>query len=282
MTSTSAPLAAWRALGAGSDADPQRIAEGLATAHKQQVVHRDIKPANVFLLPGGGEGARVKVLDFGIAKIMKEGEAAGTKGTFASFTWLYAAPEQLDPRVGQTGLATDVYAFGLLITELLTGRPPMDAPDVNRHHARGDGYGAPPDAAHDGANVSDEIEAVLRRALAVNPAERILGASRCGPARCRRREEARRTRRTMHRAMPPPLRMRARSTRRTRAASCRGRSSRPPQIARRHISPSPVELRAPGGIHGERPPEDGFDLVADVWPPSCAASGGAPYPSPRA
>ena len=61
---------------------------------------------------------------------MKEGEQAGTKGTFASFTWLYAAPEQLDPRLGQTGLQTDVYAFALVLTELLTDRPPVDARDV--------------------------------------------------------------------------------------------------------------------------------------------------------
>jgi serine/threonine protein kinase len=144
------------------------IAEGLATAHRQQVAHRDIKPANVLLLPDG----RVKVLDFGIAKIMKEGEAAGTKGTFASFTWLYAAPEQLDPRLGQTGLATDVYAFGLLVTELLTGRPPMDAPDVVGIMRAAMDTARRPTPRTMGANVTDEIEAICRKALAVNPADR--------------------------------------------------------------------------------------------------------------
>jgi serine/threonine protein kinase len=111
----------------------QPVAEGLAVAHQRQVVHRDIKPANIFLLAGGAtvpQGPLVKVLDFGIAKIMKDGESAGTKGTFASFTWGYASPEQLDPRLGTTGLQTDVYGFALLLTELLTDRQPSDERDV--------------------------------------------------------------------------------------------------------------------------------------------------------
>ena len=149
------------------------IAEGLATAHRQQVVHRDIKPANVFLLPETGtEGPKVKVLDFGIAKIMKEGEAAGTKGTFASFTWLYAAPEQLDPRLGPTGLTTDVYAFALLITEILTGNAPIDDNDVVGIMRTAMDPTRRPTPRNRGANVSDEIEAVCRKALAVNPGER--------------------------------------------------------------------------------------------------------------
>ena len=127
------------------------VADGLAAAHVQQVAHRDVKPANIFLLAGqtqGRPGPQVKVLDFGIAKIMKEGESAGTKGTFASFTWLYATPEQLDPRIGATGLATDVYAFPVLVTELLTDRrhheggdrpePTADAADARRQRPRRD------------------------------------------------------------------------------------------------------------------------------------------------
>ena len=147
------------------------VADGLATAHRQQVAHRDVKPANIFLMRDEA-GPRVKVLDFGIAKIMKEGESAGTKGTFASFTWPYATPEQLDPRLGKTGLRTDVYAFALILTELLTDRPPVDAHDV---------IGIMKAAAHPtlrptprtrGANVPDAIEAVCRRALAVQPEAR--------------------------------------------------------------------------------------------------------------
>jgi serine/threonine-protein kinase len=144
-------------------------AEGLAVAHQHHVVHRDIKPANVFLLDAE---PRVKVLDFGIAKIMKEGEAAGTKGTFASFTWLYAAPEQLDPRRGATSLATDVYGFALLLTELLTDRPPVDERDVVSIMRVATDPNRRPSPRALGANVPDAIEAVCLRALAVDPKAR--------------------------------------------------------------------------------------------------------------
>jgi eukaryotic-like serine/threonine-protein kinase len=147
------------------------VVNGLGAAHQQSVVHRDVKPANIFLLRDPS-GPRVKVLDFGIAKIMKEGESAGTKGTFASFTWLYAAPEQLDPRFGATDLATDVYGLGLLITELLTDRAPVDAQDtVGIMRAAIDPQRRPTPRTR-GANIPDAVEAVCWRALAVNPRDR--------------------------------------------------------------------------------------------------------------
>jgi eukaryotic-like serine/threonine-protein kinase len=147
------------------------VANGLGAAHKQSVVHRDVKPANIFLLRDPS-GPRVKVLDFGIAKIMKEGESAGTKGTFASFTWLYAAPEQLDPRFGATDLATDVYAFGLLLTELLTDRAPIDAQDVIGIMRTATDVARRPTPRTLGANIPDAVEAVCRRALSVHPRDR--------------------------------------------------------------------------------------------------------------
>ncbi len=147
------------------------VAEGLGVAHQKQVAHRDVKPANIFLMKDGAP-PRVKVLDFGIAKIMKEGEQAGTRGTFASFTWLYAAPEQLDPRIGTTGLATDVYAFALVFTELLTGKPPVDEPDVVSILKASTDPTRRPTPRTRGAHVPDDIEVTLRRALAVDPKNR--------------------------------------------------------------------------------------------------------------
>jgi eukaryotic-like serine/threonine-protein kinase len=146
------------------------VAEGLGIAHQRHVAHRDVKPANIFLLREGNP--RVKVLDFGIAKIMKEGEQAGTRGTFASFTWLYAAPEQLDPRVGTTGLATDVYGFALVFTELLTGRPPVDERDVVSILKASTDPTRRPTPRTRGANIPDDVEVILRRALAVDPKAR--------------------------------------------------------------------------------------------------------------
>ena len=168
--------------------------DGLAAAHQQQVAHRDVKPANIFLLSPralGGQGPQVKVLDFGIAKIMKEGESAGTKGTFASFTWLYAAPEQLDPRLGATGLRTDVYALALLFTEMLTDRKPVEERDVIGIMKVATDRDRRPTPRTRGANIPDAIEAVCRRALAVDPNERFASVGELWAALLAARDGAR-------------------------------------------------------------------------------------------
>ncbi len=146
-------------------------AEGLTIAHRQRVAHRDVKPANFFLLDAQ-DGPRVKVLDFGIAKLVRDGEGPGTRSPFASFTWLYAAPEQLDPRVGQTGLETDVYSFALVLTELLTDRQPVEGRDVITLLKSSTDPTSRPTPRTRGANVPDAIEVVCRRALAVDPKNR--------------------------------------------------------------------------------------------------------------
>ena len=146
-------------------------AEGLTIAHQRRVAHRDIKPANFFLL-AGDSGPRVKVLDFGIAKIVRDNELPGTRSPFASFTWLYAAPEQLDPRVGQTGLTTDVYSFALLLTELLTDRIPVEGRDVVALLKAATDVTMRPTPKQRGVNVPDGIELACRRALAVDPRSR--------------------------------------------------------------------------------------------------------------
>lgn len=146
-------------------------ADALSIAHQRRVAHRDIKPANFFLLENDG-GPRVKVLDFGIAKIVRDNELPGTRSPFASFTWLYAAPEQLDPRIGQSGLATDVYSFALLLTELLTDRVPVEGRDVVTLLKAATDVNTRPTPRQRGVNVPDSIEAVCRRALSVDPKAR--------------------------------------------------------------------------------------------------------------
>lgn len=145
-------------------------ARGLEAAHERNVVHRDVKPGNIFLVK---DASRVKVLDFGVAKIMKEGEAAGTKGTFASFTWLYATPEQLDTRYGRTNLATDVYAFALVMTELLTDKPPIETRDpITIMKTATDPTLRPTPRTRGAQGIPDAIEVACRRALAVDPSAR--------------------------------------------------------------------------------------------------------------
>ena len=98
----------------------EQIAEGLTAAHATGIVHRDLKPANIFLVPDG-EGQRVVVTDFGLARsggagggqmdVTATGEVIGTPA--------YMAPEQVQGHESTT--ATDVYAFGLILYEMLTG-----------------------------------------------------------------------------------------------------------------------------------------------------------------
>jgi serine/threonine-protein kinase len=105
------------------------VFEALAFAHAQGVAHRDVKPANVMLLRPSG----VKLLDFGIAKVMVEGAGAPsgdthTAANMAMFSLPYAAPEQVGAT--RTGPWTDVHALGLVLTEVLTDRAPYTGADA--------------------------------------------------------------------------------------------------------------------------------------------------------
>lgn len=101
-----------------------RVCDAVQYAHQRLVVHRDLKPANILVMPDG----QVKLLDFGIARLLEagidEGEATPTLTAVHAMTPEYAAPEQVRGR--PVGTATDVYALGVLLYELLTGTRPYD------------------------------------------------------------------------------------------------------------------------------------------------------------
>ncbi len=101
----------------------EQLLSALQRAHENGVIHRDLKPANVMLTPRREGGYRVKVLDFGMAKVVKplEGESLVdlTREGMAVGTPRYIAPEQARGR--EVSPATDLYAVGLLIYEMFTG-----------------------------------------------------------------------------------------------------------------------------------------------------------------
>ena len=109
------------------------VADALALAHQKGIAHRDIKPANVFVLGDARqEGFGVKLLDFGIAKVVQDaqkraGAFAKTGGQITSFTPQYGAPEQFNRSYGATGPWTDVYGVGAVLYYLLVGAPPPQA-----------------------------------------------------------------------------------------------------------------------------------------------------------
>lgn len=121
----------------------QQVAEAMAAVHARGIVHRDLKPENLFLMesPEGTRGVHVKVLDFGIAKVPAPLQSnvdtqVKTSAPALLGTPIYMAPEQCRNPATVTERA-DVYALGIVVYELLTGRPPFlgDEPlDVMTQH----------------------------------------------------------------------------------------------------------------------------------------------------
>src|SRR5262249_36483271 len=98
----------------------EQLARGIAEAHRLGIVHRDLKPGNVLL---AGDGSP-KITDFGLAKALgSESGLTRTESILGSPS--YMAPEQAEGRARQAGPAADIYAVGVILYELLTGRPPF-------------------------------------------------------------------------------------------------------------------------------------------------------------
>ena len=138
------------------------IAEGLAAAHAKGIVHRDLKPDNIFLT-----GDQVKVLDFGIAKVMQSSSSTKTGSLLG--TPQYMAPEQAKGSK-HVGPHTDVYALGAILFEMLTGRPPFEGEDLPELLAKQ--LFEPPPSPRAFVACSTEMESIILSCLEKDPTAR--------------------------------------------------------------------------------------------------------------
>jgi tetratricopeptide (TPR) repeat protein/tRNA A-37 threonylcarbamoyl transferase component Bud32/TolB-like protein len=109
----------------------RQVAAGLDAAHQAGIVHRDLKPGNILLVPRPGAPPRAVVTDFGLARLAAGAQAAGltlTGGEGVVGTPAYLAPEQLEG--GEITPAVDVYAFGIVLYEMVSGTVPFLADSV--------------------------------------------------------------------------------------------------------------------------------------------------------
>lgn len=159
----------------------RQVGSALAAAHEKGIVHRDLKPDNVMVVrdPSHASGERIKVLDFGIARMGEaglQGEAGdGNAGKLTRTgtvmgTVHYMAPEQCTG-AGRIDTKADVYALGAMLVHLLAGRPLFVGEGVGAIMAMHI-YAAPPSLAELGVDVPPQIELLMARMLAKQPSER--------------------------------------------------------------------------------------------------------------
>lgn len=150
---------------------------GLAYAHAHDVVHRDVKPGNLFLARTR-EGVRMKVLDFGLAKILSD-ESIGVRPSVETGHGVhfcspsYGAPEQFSAQIGKIGPWTDVYSLALVLYEVLLGEKVRPAGSLADGLLKAlDPVTGSPTASSLGLQLPKSVEDLLQRAVAVNPLDR--------------------------------------------------------------------------------------------------------------
>ena len=155
----------------------RQVCDAVDFAHRNLIVHRDLKPANILVDAAG----RVRLLDFGIARLVEDGDGTATQ---AMLTPEYAAPEQIEG--GAITMATDVYALGVVLYELLAGKRPWSFPGLPLPATLKRRFEAEPPlpsvAVTDHGPVSaaalrGDLDAIVTKALRPEPAQRYQSAA---------------------------------------------------------------------------------------------------------
>jgi tRNA A-37 threonylcarbamoyl transferase component Bud32 len=129
----------------------------LEYAHAERVIHRDIKPSNMMVDAGG----RLKLADFGIARIVRDSQTRHT-GTISGGTLLYMSPEQIQGE--RVDARSDIYSLGISLYELLNGEVPFSSGDITHQHLR--------KAAAPIAGISSGLNKVILKCLEKSPEDR--------------------------------------------------------------------------------------------------------------
>jgi serine/threonine protein kinase len=150
-----------------------QIADGLQAAHDAGVIHRDLKPGNILLETPAAGGVRVVITDFGLARGHPTDQLTLTASDELLGTPLYMSPEQVESPAGLTP-ATDIYSFGIVLYEMITGQLPFTGIGISVALQR---LTTPPVPVRQHLPDVDPVwETVLHRCLARDPKDRFASA----------------------------------------------------------------------------------------------------------
>jgi serine/threonine-protein kinase len=152
-----------------------QIASALAAAHAQTIIHRDLKPQNIIVMRDNGGRETTKLLDFGIAKSLREDATQVTSTGLTLGTPQYMSPEQAQGR--QLDGRSDLYSFGVILYEMLAGVVPFDDPSTPavliKHVSEAP---PPPSSIQPGVPVPAGLEAITLKCLEKDPDRRFQSA----------------------------------------------------------------------------------------------------------